>query len=283
MLRCPLFASAIFLVTVASGCGPGTPPPGRARVKLLLPRYEEHHHVQPPRVATVKINGQEYTLPPQASGWSHILDVTPPEETATVEVELSFWPVAYSNTFRARSAVLRAGVATQVDFRKEDPERPDRFEAIFVQTPAEPVAEMLRMIKVTKDDAIIDIGSGNGFVVIEAVKAGARKGVGVDIRPELVELSKQEAARAGVAGRCEFQVGDALKLTEKELSAYSVVFLCLGEDLQTRLRPVLQKLPVGTRIAAVTHLIEGWPPDETRMVDVPSRGRKYTVYLWTVK
>jgi ribosomal protein L11 methylase PrmA len=170
-----------------------------------------------------------------------------------------------------------------VDLRANDVGHPDRFEAIFVRTPDEPVAEMLKLVKVTKEDAVIDIGCGDGLFAIEAVKAGAKRAVGLDIRPPLVELSKENAKKAGVADRCEFREGDALKLTAKEMSEYQVIFLSLGEDLQTRMMPELKKLPKGTRITAISHLIEGWAPDETRKVDVPSKGYKYTVYLWIVK
>jgi len=242
-----------------------------------MPEFREY----PDRHARLKVDGNEQVVPGDRSGKRFVVDVQPADFKETIELELSFWPVGYSNTFRKRIVSPEKGKVTVVDMSKPDGGHPDRFEAIYVPTPDEVVAEALRLASVGKDDTVLDIGCGDGRVVIEAVKAGAKKGVGVDISQKLIDECKENAKKAGVAGRCEFRVEDALKMTD--LSAYSVVFLCLGEDLQARLLPLLKTLPAGSRVVASLHQIEGWRPDQTSKVRVPSREQDYTVYLWDVK
>src|SRR5436190_15377653 len=77
----------------------------------------------------------------------------------------------------------------------------------YVQTPMEIVERMLRMAEVRAGDSVIDLGSGDGRIVIEAAKRGAR-GLGVDLDPALVKLATQNAQRAGVADRARFEVRD---------------------------------------------------------------------------
>src|SRR5262245_11718649 len=88
----------------------------------------------------------------------------------------------------------------------------------YVQTPMEIVERMLRMAEVGKDDYVIDLGSGDGRIVVEAAKRGAR-GLGVDLDPNLVRLATENARRAGVAERARFEVRD---IFETDLSAASV-------------------------------------------------------------
>jgi precorrin-6B methylase 2 len=268
------------LAALLAGCGPTPvppPPAGVARLEVLLPKLRTDLGERYP--TTLTIAGKEHSVA-EAKDGRLVLDVDLPDGESAV-AEISFWPNTYSTTFRKRSFTPHKGKVVTIDLREQGPDDPDHFKAIFVPTPDEPVAEALKMAKVGAEDTLLDIGCGDGKVVIQAVKAGAKRAVGVDIRPDLVELSKENAKKAGVADRCEFRVEDAFKM--KGLSEFSVVFMCLGEDLQTQLMPVLKKMPKGTRIVAVTHLIEGWTPDETRRVDVPSKGWKYPVYLWTVK
>ncbi|HYR35152.1 MAG TPA: methyltransferase domain-containing protein, partial [Burkholderiales bacterium] len=77
----------------------------------------------------------------------------------------------------------------------------------YVQTPAEIVERMMRMAEVGPGDFVIDLGSGDGRLVIEAAKRGAR-GLGVDLDPSLVKLATQNAQAAGVADRARFEVRD---------------------------------------------------------------------------
>jgi precorrin-6B methylase 2 len=264
------------------GCGTPTPPPDVARLEVRLPEFREYLDANPPIRAKLKVAGKEQVVPADRSARKLVVDVQPADFAETIELELSFWPVRYSNTFRKRAVAPQKGKVTVVDMSKPDPDQPDRFEAIYVPTPDNGIAKVIELVKPTGDDVLLDIGCGDGRVVIAAVKAGAKKGVGVDLNPDLVELSKENARKAGVADRCEFRVENALKMTD--LSAYTVVFMCLGEDLQRQMVPLLKKLPKGSRVATTAHLIEGWtPPDVTTRVSAPGWSDGYPVYLWNVK
>ena len=149
----------------------------------------------------------------------------------------------------------------------------------YVQTPMEIVERMLRMAEVRAGDSVVDLGSGDGRIVIEAAKRGAR-GLGVDLDPALVKLATQNAQRAGVADRARFEVRD---IFETELSGASVVTMYLLPDFNVKLLPRLLALKPGTRI--VSH-VGDWPADETLQMRTPEKpvgiGGNSKIELWIV-
>jgi SAM-dependent methyltransferase len=152
----------------------------------------------------------------------------------------------------------------------------------YVQTPMEIVERMLRMAEVKKGDYLIDLGSGDGRIVIEAAKRGAR-GLGVDLDPSLVKLATENAQRAGVADRTRFLVKD---IFETDLSAASVVAFYLLPDFNAKLLPKLLALKPGTRIVSHDGGIGDWPPDERLEMRAPEKpvgvGGLSRVELWIV-
>jgi SAM-dependent methyltransferase len=152
----------------------------------------------------------------------------------------------------------------------------------YVQTPMEIVERMLRMAEVGRDDYVIDLGSGDGRIVIEAAKRGAR-GLGVDLDPELVKHAVENAKKAGVADRTQFVVKD---IFETDLSAASVVAFYLLPDFNAKLLPRLLKLRPGTRIVSHDGGIGDWPPDERLEMRAPEKpvgvGGVSRVELWVV-
>ncbi len=145
----------------------------------------------------------------------------------------------------------------------------------YVPTPQEVVDEMLRMANVGKDDVVYDLGCGDGRLVITAVKKfGAKRGVGVDIDPQRIKESNENAQAAGVADRVKFVVQDLFKTDIKEAS---VVTLYLLPDVNLRLRPVLWRdLKPGTRVVSHAFDMGDWQPEKTTSVE----GR--TIYFWTI-
>lgn len=142
----------------------------------------------------------------------------------------------------------------------------------WVPTPDALVNKMLEMAAVTPDDFVIDLGSGDGRLVIAAARLGARA-VGVELEPNLVALSERRAAEAGVADRTAFFAAD---LFEFDLSPASVVTMFLLPDINYRLRPTLFNLRPGTRIVSNTWDLRGsdadpdapgWTPDATVVLD----------------
>src|SRR3989337_1316209 len=114
----------------------------------------------------------------------------------------------------------------------------------YVQTPVEMVERMLRMAEVKKGDYVIDLGSGDGRIIIEAAKRGAR-GLGVDLDPNLVKHATETARQAGVGELTRFEVRD---IFETDLSGASVVAFYLLPEFNAKLMPKLLKLKPGIRI-----------------------------------
>ncbi len=135
-------------------------------------------------------------------------------------------------------------------------------DVVWVPTPQALVEKMLDMAKVTPQDVVMDLGSGDGRTVITAAKRGA-KGIGVEFNPDMVELSRQNAAKEGVNGRAEFIQGD---LFEADLSKATVITLFLLPDINLRLRPKILDLKPGTRVVSNTFTMEDWTADEVATV-----------------
>ena len=146
----------------------------------------------------------------------------------------------------------------------------------WVPTPDELVEKMLDVAKVTPQDFVIDLGSGDGRNVIAAARRGARA-LGVEYNPDLVELSKKRAAQAGVADRAQFVQGD---MYLADISKASVMALFLLPQNMLRLRDKFLALQPGSRIVSNTFSIEGWDPDYYEIV--PNCVEWCTVYLWIV-
>src|SRR5258706_3463970 len=152
----------------------------------------------------------------------------------------------------------------------------------YVVTPMEIVERMLRMAEIGPGDSIIDLGSGDGRIVIEAAKRGAR-GIGVDLDPNLVKLATENARKAGVSERARFEVRD---IFETDLSGASVVAFYLLPDFNAKLLPKLLSLKPGTRIVSHDGGIGAWPPDEKLEMRTPEKtvglGGLSKVALWIV-
>lgn len=136
-------------------------------------------------------------------------------------------------------------------------------DVVWVPTPQLLVEKMLDMANVTPDDYVWDLGCGDGRLVIAAAKRGA-KAVGIEYNPDMVELSKQNAAKEGVSSRTEFIQAD---LFETDLSKATVITLFLTTHLNLRLRPALLELKPGTRIVSNTFTMEDWVADESFMIE----------------
>lgn len=148
-------------------------------------------------------------------------------------------------------------------------------DVMFVPTPEAVVRRMLELGKVGPGDVVYDLGSGDGRIVISAVRDfGAARGVGIDIDPTRIEEARENAGKAGVGERVEFREED---LFEVDLGEADVVTLYLLQTLNERLRPRLQRLAPGTRIVSHSFSMGDWEPDHTEVVE------GQTVYLWIVR
>ena len=130
-------------------------------------------------------------------------------------------------------------------------------DVVWIPSPNDMVEKMLDMAKVTPDDLVVDLGSGDGRNVIAAAKRGARA-LGVEYDPGLVEVSRRNAAAAGVADRVTIVQGD---MFEADISKASVLILFLIPDNLRKLAPKFRGLAPGTRIVSNTYEISGWHPE----------------------
>ena len=149
-------------------------------------------------------------------------------------------------------------------------------DVVWVPTPPELVETMLNLAKVTPQDFVMDLGSGDGRNIIAAAKRGARA-MGVEFNSNMVELSKRYAAEAGVSEKAVFVEGD---MYVADVSKASVMALFLLPINMKELLPKFLNLTPGSRIVSNTFGIEGWAPDETETL--PSCNDWCTALLWIV-
>jgi SAM-dependent methyltransferase len=156
-------------------------------------------------------------------------------------------------------------------------------EVPFITSPDNVTLEMLNSAGVKKGDHVIDLGSGDGRIVILAAKRFEATGLGVEIDPMLVERSQANARQAGVADKVEFRVQDLFKT---DLSPASVITMYLLPEFNLQLRPALLALKPGTRIVSHDWHMGDWQPDRTTVVPVPNKvvglEKSSKIHLWTV-
>jgi SAM-dependent methyltransferase len=133
-------------------------------------------------------------------------------------------------------------------------------DVVWVPTPQELVDKMLDMAKVTPQDFVMDLGSGDGRTVITAAKRGARA-LGIEYNPDMVGLSRKNAETAGVTARATFRQAD---LFQTDFSQAQVITMFLLPSINMKLRPTLLNLKPGTRVVSNTFTMEDWEPDETQ-------------------
>lgn len=131
-------------------------------------------------------------------------------------------------------------------------------DVIWVPTPERAVERMLALAHVGPDDVLIDLGSGDGRIVIAAAKSRGARAYGVDLNPDLVQLAEQRAREARVSERAKFSVRD---IFDVDLRSASVITLYLLPELNMRLRPALLTLRPGTRIVANAFDLGEWEAD----------------------
>jgi hypothetical protein len=150
-------------------------------------------------------------------------------------------------------------------------------DVVWVPMPDEQMERLLDIAKVTTSDFVMDLGSGDGRMVIAAARRGAR-GVGVEFDAGLVAFSQREAQKAGVADRAQFVQGDLFKA---DISKATVITLFLLQRMNLQLRPQLLALKPGTRIVANTFNMGEWPPDHSE--HFPNGCSEWcTLMLWIV-
>ncbi len=189
------------------------------------------------------------------------MKMTLPRRIATLFCAAALWPCA-------------AAVVTPTPVVEDVP---------FITTPDHVTIAMLELAGVHARDHVIDLGSGDGRIVITAARRFGASGLGVEIVPELVTQSRDSARRAGVGERTRFEVQD---LFATDLAPATVVTMYLLPEVNLALRPRLLALAPGTRIVSHDWDLGDWAPDRTLTLAVPQKtiGLEKTsrLHLWTV-
>ena len=146
-------------------------------------------------------------------------------------------------------------------------------DVIWVPTPKSLVEKMLKMADVKPTDVVFDLGSGDGITVITAAKQFGVRATGIEYNPDMVELSKRNAQREGVADKAEFIRGD---IFATDFSKATVLTMYLLPYLNLKLRPTILDMKPGTRVVSHAFTMDDWKPDQTDSTE----GR--TAYLWIV-
>ncbi len=158
-----------------------------------------------------------------------------------------------------------------------------RGDVVYVPTPQVVVDEMLRMAKVGPADYVIDLGSGDGRIVITAAKQHGARGFGVDLDTYLLKLANAAAKKEGVTDRARFIEQN---LFETDLSPATVITSYLLPEMNLKLRPKILALKPGTRVVAHDYSMGEWDPDDDMTLIVPEKtvgdpGKSY-IFLWIV-
>jgi hypothetical protein len=181
----------------------------------------------------------------------------------------SSFVVRRSSVLMVAALVLAAGTAAaqQTQTQTQTPFEPQvgqpGKDVVWVPTDEQLVEKMLDLAKITPQDFVMDLGSGDGRNIIGAAKRGARA-VGVEYNPQMVELSRENAKKAGVADKATFIEGD---MYEADISkATALVLFLLPVNLE-KLTPKFLDMKPGTRIVDNTFAIPGWDPDVTERLE----------------
>lgn len=131
-------------------------------------------------------------------------------------------------------------------------------DVFWAPTPDEMVSLMLRTARVTADDLVVDLGAGEGRIPIAAAREFGARAVGIEYTPELADLARRNAKRAGVEDRVKIVTGD---IFVEDFSAATVVTLYLQPVLNRKIRPLLLKMKPGTRVVSHSFDMGDWQPD----------------------
>jgi len=144
----------------------------------------------------------------------------------------------------------------------------------YVPTPKKTVRSMLELADVSKQDTVYDLGSGDGRVPIMAAEKYGANGVGIEIKPDLVQRARKNAKLSGVSDKVEFRQRDIFKA---DFSDATVVTMYLFPEVNMKLRPMLfEQLDPGTPIVSHSFDMDEWEPDSTMKVNGD------VLYLWTI-
>ena len=184
-------------------------------------------------------------------------------------------PSTANNSTAAKKAETNAVPPVQTTSPSGSTKR--ELDVPYVPTPDAVVEAMLTMAKVTGDDVLYDLGSGDGRIPITAAQKFGTRGVGIDLNPVRVSEANENAKKAGVTDKVKFIEGD---IFEEDFSEATVVTLYLLPGVNLKLRPTIQSMKPGTRVVSHNYDMGDWAPENSRKINVD--GTDHYVYFWRV-
>jgi hypothetical protein len=163
----------------------------------------------------------------------------------------------------AAAVLLAAGVACAADLQ------PIKDAGPYVPSPQSVVADMLRYADVSASDFLVDLGSGDGRIVLTAAKVFGARGFGVEIKDDLVKRANEAASKEGLADRVKFMKADLFKT---DISQATVITMYLLPDTVNLLKEkFLTELRPGTRIVSHDYPLTGWIPEKYVQMDLEDK------------
>ncbi|MFM2130182.1 MAG: hypothetical protein RL477_1728 [Pseudomonadota bacterium] len=177
------------------------------------------------------------------------------------------------------AAALGLAPAMAQDVAPEIENRSDRLDVPYVPSTNEVLDVMFEFARPTKEDYVMDLGSGDGRIVNYAVSKFGARGHGIDLNEGLVKIANDNARRAGIADRAKFYVRDLFK---EDLSKATVITMYLLPEVMMQIRPQLFRLKPGTRIVSHDYHMANWRFDGAKPVPKTAGGDGDVVYYWKV-
>ncbi len=280
--RPTIFAAFIvLLIGFATNAASAQDKKAQATIKLLIPEL--------PTKTFLKVDGKDIDVAATKDGdRTFITPQLEPGTTYTYKIEAKIVPNNYTEIFRIRNVVVKAGEELTVDLAKKDGKIKDDVRVRWVPTPESVVRDMCELAKIGKEDVVMDPGCGDAIMIITAVRDyKAMKGKGTDIDQDRVKESQKSVEMAGLKDKIIIQEGNALKLTAEDLGDVTVLMLYMGNELNSRLRPLLwEHMKPGSRIVSHRFSMDDWKPDKTIKVthedEFEESVEEFTLHVWSV-
>jgi uncharacterized protein (TIGR03000 family) len=274
-------AFIVLLVGFATHAANAQDKKAQATIKLLIPEL--------PTKTFLKVDGKDFDVAASQDG--DRIFITPQLEPGTTykyKIEATIVPNNYTEIFRIRNIVVKAGEELTVDLAKKDGKIKDDVRVRWVPTPESVVRDMCELAKIGKEDIVMDPGCGDAIMIITAVRDyKAMKGKGTDIDQDRVKESQKSVEMAGLKDKIIIKEGNALKLTAEDLGDVTVLMLYMGNELNSRLRPLLwEHMKPGSRIVSHRFIMDDWKPDKTVKVthedEFEESIEEFTLHFWSV-
>ena len=280
--RPTIFAAfLVLLVGFATNAANAQDKKAQATIKLLIPEL--------PTKTFLKVDGKDVDVAASQDG--DRMFITPqlePGTTTKYKIEAKIVPNNYTEIFRIRNVVVKAGEELTVDLTKKDGKIKDDVRVRWVPTPESVVRDMCELAKIGKEDIVMDPGCGDAIMIITAVRDyKAMKGKGIDIDQNRVKESQKGVEKASLKDKITIKEGNALELTAEDLCDVTVLMLYMGNELNSRLRPLLwEHMKPGSRIVSHRFIMDDWKPDKTIKVthedEFEESVEEFTLHVWTV-